>query len=138
MRGSIHPMTATQSSFGPMPREWRQRRCIRQFDLALRGNSYARHLSFLETGRVRLGHQVLHLAEHLDEPLQDHAVLLAAACFAPVLLATKVRYGGALWTRLYVLATVEAVEASAWALTSGGRAAQPHALRRSDRDRQRQ
>lgn len=78
-------MSATQSSFGPLLREWRQRRRISQFDLALEGNISARHLSFLETGRARPSREmVLHLAEQLAVPLRDRNVLLTAAGFAPV------------------------------------------------------
>jgi transcriptional regulator with XRE-family HTH domain len=78
-------MSTTTNSFGPLLREWRQRRRISQLDLALDGNISTRHLSFLETGRARPSRDmVLHLAEHLEVPLRDRNVLLTAAGFAPV------------------------------------------------------
>ena len=78
-------MSATANSFGPLLREWRQRRRISQLDLALDGNISTRHLSFLETGRARPSRDmVLHLAEHLEVPLRDRNILLTAAGFAPV------------------------------------------------------
>jgi len=78
-------MSITANGFGPLLREWRQRRRISQLDLALDGNISTRHLSFLETGRARPSRDmVLHLAEHLEVPLRDRNVLLTAAGFAPV------------------------------------------------------
>jgi transcriptional regulator with XRE-family HTH domain len=77
-------MSAAAASFGPLLREWRQRRRVSQLDLALDGNISARHLSFLETGRAKPSREmVLHLAEHLAVPLRDRNVLLTAAGFAP-------------------------------------------------------
>ncbi len=78
-------MSATTDTFGPLLREWRQRRRISQLDLAMDGNISTRHLSFLETGRARPSRDmVLHLAEHLEVPLRDRNILLTAAGFAPV------------------------------------------------------
>ena len=78
-------MSVTTNSFGPLLRDWRQRRRISQLDLALEGNISARHLSFLETGRSRPSREmVLRLAEQLAVPLRDRNVLLAAAGYAPV------------------------------------------------------
>jgi transcriptional regulator with XRE-family HTH domain len=72
-------------TFGPLLREWRQRRRMSQFGLALEGNISARHVSFLETGRAQPSRDmVLHLAEHLALPLRDRNVMLAAAGYAPV------------------------------------------------------
>jgi transcriptional regulator with XRE-family HTH domain len=69
---------------GPMLREWRGRRRISQLDLALRADSSARHISFIETGRARPSREmVLRLAEHLDVPVRDRNALLVAAGFAP-------------------------------------------------------
>jgi transcriptional regulator with XRE-family HTH domain len=71
--------------FGPLLREWRQRRRISQLDLALMGEISSRHLSFLETGRARPSREmVVHLAEQLEVPLRDRNTLLAAAGFAAV------------------------------------------------------
>lgn len=75
------PQTA---SFGPLLREWRQRRRVSQLDLALQGNISARHLSFLETGRSQPSRDmVLHLADQLEVPLRERNVLLTAAGYAP-------------------------------------------------------
>ena len=83
-------MSTTANGFGPLLREWRQRRRISQLDLALDGNISARHLSFLETGRARPSREmVLHLAEHLEVPLRDRNILLTAAGFAPVFRERK-------------------------------------------------
>src|SRR5580692_3962666 len=77
-------MSRTVSQFGPLLREWRQRRHISQLDLALQGNLSSRHLSFLETGRSQPSREmVLNLAEQLEVPLRDRNILLTAAGFAP-------------------------------------------------------
>ena len=69
---------------GPLLREWRQRRRLSQFDLALTSAVSARHLSFVETGRSRPSRElVLHLAERLDVPLRERNLLLLAAGYAP-------------------------------------------------------
>lgn len=78
-------MSVTGSHFGPLLREWRQRRRISQLDLACQGEISTRHLSFLETGRSRPSREmVLHLAEQLEVPLRERNQMLAAAGFAPV------------------------------------------------------
>lgn len=78
-------MSFTSSNFGPMLREWRQRRRVSQLDLALDGNISTRHLSFLETGRAQPSREmVLNLAEQLSVPLRERNVLLTAAGYAPV------------------------------------------------------
>jgi len=77
-------MSRTASQFGPLLREWRQRRHISQLDLALQGNLSSRHLSFLETGRSQPSREmVLNLAEQLEVPLRERNILLTAAGFAP-------------------------------------------------------
>jgi transcriptional regulator with XRE-family HTH domain len=74
----------TAPAFGPLLRQWRQRRRVSQLDLALQANISARHLSFLETGRARPSRDMaLHLAEELEVPLRERNILLAAAGFAP-------------------------------------------------------
>jgi transcriptional regulator with XRE-family HTH domain len=74
-----------EPSVGPLLREWRKRRNLSQFELALRSAVSARHLSFIETGRARPSREmVVHLAERLDVPLRDRNNLLLAAGFAPV------------------------------------------------------
>lgn len=55
-----------------------------QLELALRADSSARHLSFVETGRSRPSEDlVLRLAEHLDVPVRERNALLLAAGYAP-------------------------------------------------------
>lgn len=77
-------MSQVTPVFGPLLREWRQRRRVSQLDLALQANISARHLSFLETGRSRPSRDmVLHLAEELEVPLRERNLLLTAAGFAP-------------------------------------------------------
>lgn len=69
---------------GEMLREWRERRRLSQLALALDAGVSARHVSFLETGRVRPSREmVLRLAEQLPVPLQHRNALLLAAGFAP-------------------------------------------------------
>ncbi|MGD3111295.1 helix-turn-helix domain-containing protein [Streptomyces sp. YGL11-2] len=69
---------------GPLLREWRDRRRISQLELALRADSSARHISFIETGRARPSQEmVLRLAEHLDVPVRERNALLIAAGYAP-------------------------------------------------------
>jgi transcriptional regulator with XRE-family HTH domain len=78
-------LAMTTTDFGSHLREWRQRRRLSQLDLALEAEISARHLSFVETGRAQPSRDmVLRLAEHLDVPLRDRNVLLAAAGYAPV------------------------------------------------------
>ncbi|WP_086736826.1 helix-turn-helix domain-containing protein [Streptomyces glaucescens] len=69
---------------GPLLRSWRERRRVSQLELALRADSSARHISFIETGRSRPSEEmVLRLAEHLDVPVRDRNALLLAAGYAP-------------------------------------------------------
>ncbi|MER6958559.1 MULTISPECIES: helix-turn-helix transcriptional regulator [unclassified Streptomyces] len=84
--------TSTNSDFtapagegvGPLLRAWRVRRRMSQLELALRADSSARHISFVETGRSRPSEEmVLRLAEHLDVPVRERNALLLAAGHAP-------------------------------------------------------
>ncbi|MEV4442717.1 helix-turn-helix transcriptional regulator [Streptomyces sp. NPDC049577] len=69
---------------GALLREWRDRRRISQLELALRADSSARHISFIETGRSRPSQEmVLRLADHLDIPVRERNALLVAAGYAP-------------------------------------------------------
>jgi transcriptional regulator with XRE-family HTH domain len=69
---------------GPLLRRWREERRISQLELALRADSSARHISFVETGRSRPSEEmVLRLAEHLDIPVRERNSLLLAAGYAP-------------------------------------------------------
>ncbi|MCX3059296.1 helix-turn-helix domain-containing protein [Streptomyces beihaiensis] len=79
--------TATRentSEVGRLLRDWRQRRRVSQLELALRADSSARHISFVETGRSRPSEEfVLRLADHLDVPMRERNALLLAAGYAP-------------------------------------------------------
>lgn len=69
---------------GPLLRGWRERRRLSQLELALRADSSARHISFIETGRSRPSEaMILRLAEHLEIPVRDRNGLLLAAGYAP-------------------------------------------------------
>ncbi|MFI6051492.1 helix-turn-helix domain-containing protein [Streptomyces violascens] len=75
---------ALETGVGPMLRGWREQRRISQLELALRADSSARHISFIETGRSRPSEEmVLRLAEHLDVPVRERNALLLAAGYAP-------------------------------------------------------
>jgi transcriptional regulator with XRE-family HTH domain len=75
---------ATRPPVGALLREWRLRRRLSQFELALQTGVSSRHLSFIETGRARPSPQmVLQLAEQLEVPLRDRNTLLLAAGYAP-------------------------------------------------------
>ena len=83
--GSPAATTApSERGVGPLLRAWRERRRVSQLELALRADSSARHISFIETGRSRPSEEmVLRLAEHLDVPVRDRNALLLAAGYAP-------------------------------------------------------
>ncbi|MFD3627268.1 helix-turn-helix domain-containing protein [Streptomyces sp. NPDC058698] len=69
---------------GPLLRAWREQRRVSQLELALRADSSARHISFIETGRSRPSEEmVLRLAERLDVPMRERNALLLAAGYAP-------------------------------------------------------
>ncbi|MFE5956637.1 helix-turn-helix domain-containing protein [Streptomyces rubiginosohelvolus] len=69
---------------GPLLRDWREQRRISQLELALRADSSARHISFIETGRSRPSEEmVLRLAEQLDIPVRERNALLVIAGYAP-------------------------------------------------------
>ncbi|MFB7598600.1 helix-turn-helix domain-containing protein [Streptomyces sp. NPDC056160] len=78
------PTAPSDRGVGPLLRAWRERRRISQLELALRADSSARHISFVETGRSRPSEEmVLRLAEHLDVPVRERNALLLAAGYAP-------------------------------------------------------
>ncbi|MFJ8647526.1 helix-turn-helix domain-containing protein [Streptomyces sp. NPDC093546] len=75
---------ASGTGIGPLLRGWRERRRLSQLELALRADSSARHISFIETGRARPSEEmVLRLADHLDVPVRERNALLLAAGYAP-------------------------------------------------------
>ncbi|KUJ70840.1 XRE family transcriptional regulator [Streptomyces albus subsp. albus] len=75
---------AVAPGVGTLLREWRDRRRISQLELALRADSSARHISFIETGRSRPSQEmVLRLADHLEVPVRERNALLIAAGYAP-------------------------------------------------------
>jgi transcriptional regulator with XRE-family HTH domain len=75
---------ASDTGVGPLLRDWRERRRISQLELALRADSSARHISFIETGRSRPSEDmILRLAEHLDVPVRERNALLLTAGYAP-------------------------------------------------------
>ncbi|MFP3986967.1 helix-turn-helix transcriptional regulator [Streptomyces sp. E11-3] len=76
--------TQRATGVGPLLRGWREQRRISQLELALRADSSARHISFVETGRSRPSEDfLLRLAEHLDVPVRERNALLLAAGYAP-------------------------------------------------------
>ncbi|MFE0801744.1 helix-turn-helix domain-containing protein [Streptomyces sp. NPDC058812] len=84
MTALMSPTAPTAQGVGPLLRAWRVRRRVSQLELALRADSSARHVSFIETGRSRPSEEmVLRLAEHLDVPVRERNALLLAAGYAP-------------------------------------------------------
>jgi transcriptional regulator with XRE-family HTH domain len=78
------PSAPADKGIGPLLRGWREQRRVSQLELALRAESSARHISFIETGRSRPSEEmVLRLAEHLDVPVRERNALLLAAGYAP-------------------------------------------------------
>ncbi|MFF2996296.1 helix-turn-helix domain-containing protein [Streptomyces sp. NPDC057950] len=81
---STPPIPPAGAGVGPLLRGWREQRRVSQLELALRADSSARHISFIETGRSRPSEEmVLRLAEHLDVPVRERNALLLAAGYAP-------------------------------------------------------
>jgi transcriptional regulator with XRE-family HTH domain len=81
---AANPTAPDGRGVGPLLRAWRERRRVSQLELALRADSSARHISFVETGRSRPSEEmVLRLAEHLEVPVRERNALLLAAGYAP-------------------------------------------------------
>ncbi|MEU2720241.1 helix-turn-helix domain-containing protein [Streptomyces smyrnaeus] len=76
-------------TIGVLLRDWRERAGLSQLELALRADSSARHISFIETGRTAPSRDmVLKLATTLDVPIRERNTLLLSAGFAPAFAAT--------------------------------------------------
>lgn len=76
--------TVDDVNVGSLLRSWRKLRRITQLELALKADSSARHISFIETGRsIPSRTMVLHLAEQLEVPMRERNSLLMAAGYAP-------------------------------------------------------
>lgn len=74
-----------QTTFGTLLRQWRDRRSLSQFELALTSQVSQRHISFLESGRAKPSQEmVLQLATVLEIPLRHQNLMLSAAGFAPI------------------------------------------------------
>ncbi|MBD0716197.1 helix-turn-helix domain-containing protein [Streptomyces sp. CBMA370] len=74
----------SDTGVGPLLRGWREQRRLSQLELALRADSSARHISFVETGRSRPSEEmILRLARHLEVPVRERNALLLAAGYAP-------------------------------------------------------
>ncbi|MEV7194722.1 helix-turn-helix transcriptional regulator [Streptomyces sp. NPDC093510] len=83
-KGTTDNTGGRASGVGPLLRGWRERRRVSQLELALRADSSARHISFVETGRSRPSEEfLLRIADHLDVPVRDRNSLLLAAGYAP-------------------------------------------------------
>jgi transcriptional regulator with XRE-family HTH domain len=81
---AVRTTAPSDRGVGPLLRAWREQRRVSQLELALRADSSARHISFIETGRSRPSEEmVLRLAEHLDVPVRERNALLLAAGYAP-------------------------------------------------------
>lgn len=80
--------TTSAPTFGPLLRDWRQRRALSQLALAAEAEVSQRHLSFIESGRSTPSRDIiLRLAERLALPLRERNQLLVAAGYAPVFQA---------------------------------------------------
>lgn len=76
--------TPTAGSFGSQLRYWRRARGLSQLTLASLAHTTPRHVSFIETGRSRPGHDlVLRIAGCMRLPARAANALLAAAGFGP-------------------------------------------------------
>lgn len=79
MNKAISPLSPVGSAL----RQWRDARGVSQLALALRAETSARHISFIETGRAQPSRaMIMRLAQALDLPLRGRNELLAAAGFA--------------------------------------------------------
>ncbi len=76
--------------FGPLLRQWRERRRLSQLALAVDAEISTRHLSFIETGRAHPSRDmVLLLARVLEIPPRARNELLTAAGYAAIYRETR-------------------------------------------------
>lgn len=96
--GILLPMRANEmnfrrmqgTDFGPLLKQWRQRRGLSQLSLAATCGVSQRHLSFLETGRAMPSREIIvRIATELNIPLRHRNELLLAAGFAPLYSETN-------------------------------------------------
>ena len=79
------PSDKALSAFNRNMKYWRQKRRFSQLELAVLAGTTSRHISFIETGRSRPGHDlVLRLAKALNLSVRDTNTFLQSAGFAPV------------------------------------------------------
>jgi transcriptional regulator with XRE-family HTH domain len=72
-------------SFATLLKQWRNRACLSQLDLALASQVSQRHISFLESGRAKPSQDmVLKLATVLEIPLRQQNLMLTASGFSPI------------------------------------------------------
>ncbi len=82
--------TLRPHGFGPLLRDWRQRRRMSQLDLSLECGVSTRHLSCLETGKAQPSRSmILALARALDMPLVEQNAALEAAGFTPAFARSR-------------------------------------------------
>jgi len=71
------------TAFGRYIKQWRRQRGLSQLELAVRADVSQRHVSFIEMGRSKPRHDVVHkVTEALDVPLRDRTILMEAAGLA--------------------------------------------------------
>ena len=84
-RDTVRPSASSADhALGRLLKEWRSRRGVSQFELALAARTTQRHVSFIESGRtIPTRGMVLRLAATLGLPLRQQNALLLAAGYAP-------------------------------------------------------
>src|SRR5262245_63357767 len=79
-RAASRPSRAPVNPVGRLLKQWRERRRMSQFGVALEAEISARHLSFLETGRAQPSRDMLVLLSRvLEVPLRCRNGLIPAA-----------------------------------------------------------
>jgi transcriptional regulator with XRE-family HTH domain len=78
------------TGFGPLLKQWRQRRGLSQLSLAVGCGVSQRHVSFLETGRAMPSREIIvRIGTELSVPLRHRNELFLAAGFAPLYSETN-------------------------------------------------